>query len=83
MTRYYALMLTTLDMGYVPPHESEPWGRYEVVMADEADAAIDELREALSKVMRDHHYEAWEDGEEGSASCWHAIQVLAKYEEEA
>jgi len=47
MTRYYALTLKTLDMGHVPPHESNPWGRYEVVMADEADAAISELREIL------------------------------------
>jgi len=89
MTRYYALTLKTLGMGHVPPHESESWGRYEVVMADEAEAEIAELREALEWYADPANTTPKKDGFGGTITeceCdegQRARAVLAKYEEEA
>jgi hypothetical protein len=39
-------------MGYVPLSDNEPYGRYEVVMANEAEAAIREYRNELAEAVR-------------------------------
>jgi hypothetical protein len=50
MKRYYAAKLWTEDMGYVPENPTEPYGRYAVVLTDEAEAEIARLRELVARL---------------------------------
>jgi hypothetical protein len=52
MNRYYAIIMKSMDIAHVPENATEPYGRYVVVKADEADAAIRELEQERDEWKR-------------------------------
>jgi hypothetical protein len=68
-----------MDMVYVPHNPDVGYGTHEVVMADEADAAIRELVEVLHAV-----WTMEPDSEaELNAQVDRVEQILARYEEDS
>jgi hypothetical protein len=92
MTRYYAITMKSMDMAHVPENATEPYGRYVVVKADEAEAAIRELVEGIEQVIDALRVQARMalavGGEiamnEDNAAAWNrAKSLIAKYKEDA